>query len=91
MRRDHPRRSATCRRPARGHAPPLRLRRESAYFVSVPPAAAIAAVVAAVESFQRELPALGGGLVFDALGGAINAVAPDATAFVHRDAPRQLQ
>jgi FAD/FMN-containing dehydrogenase len=64
---------------------------KSAYFSSVPPAAGIAAVVGAVESFQRELPALGGGLAFDGCGGAINAVAPDATAFVHRTALCQLQ
>ena len=61
---------------------------KSAYFSAPPPPAA---VTAAVESFQRELPSLGGGLVFDACGGAINAVAADATAFVHRDALCQLQ
>ena len=64
---------------------------KSAYISSAPPSAGVAAIVAAVESFQRELPELGGGLGFDASGGAINAVAPDATAFVHRDALCQLQ
>jgi FAD/FMN-containing dehydrogenase len=64
---------------------------KSAYFSSAPSSAGVAAIVAAVESFQRELPQLGGGLAFDACGGAINAVAPDATAFVHRDALCQLQ
>jgi len=64
---------------------------KSAYFSTAPPSAGVAAIVDAVESFQRELPQLGGGLAFDPYGGAINAVAADATAFVHRDALCQLQ
>jgi FAD/FMN-containing dehydrogenase len=64
---------------------------KSAYFSTAPPSAGVAAIVDAVESFQRELPQLGGGLAFDACGGAINAVAADATAFVHRDALCQVQ
>ena len=64
---------------------------KSAYFSTAPPSAGVAAIVDAVESFQRELPQLGGGLAFDGSGGAINAVAADATAFVHRDALCQLQ
>jgi FAD/FMN-containing dehydrogenase len=46
--------------------------------------ARLAASVAAVEQFAEELPDLGGGLVFDALGGVVNEVAPTDTAFVHR-------
>ena len=64
---------------------------KSAYFSAPPSPQALAAITAAVASFQTELPGLGGGLAFDAYGGAINAVAPDATAFVHRDALCQLQ
>jgi FAD/FMN-containing dehydrogenase len=64
---------------------------KSAYFSTAPPSAGVAAIVDAVESFQRELPQLGGALAFDGYGGAINAVAADATAFVHRDALCQLQ
>ncbi len=61
---------------------------KSAYFSKAPPSAVItdALVVA-----QRDLPGLGVALAFDAFGGAINRVKPDATAFVHRDAIAQLQ
>ena len=47
--------------------------------------AAISAIVAAVEQRQRFGGGGQGGVAFDALGGAVNRVAPDATAFVHRD------
>ncbi|HEY8081057.1 MAG TPA: BBE domain-containing protein, partial [Acidimicrobiales bacterium] len=42
------------------------------------------AAVNAVDALAAQLPTLGGGLVFDALGGAVNAVAAPDTAFVHR-------
>jgi len=64
---------------------------KSAYLTAPPPSHGIGAFTDAVESFQRELPALGGALAFDSFGGAINAVAAGATAFVHRDALAQLQ
>jgi FAD/FMN-containing dehydrogenase len=64
---------------------------KSAYFSKALPNAGVNTVLDAVTSFRGELPSLGGGLAFDSYGGAINAVAPGATAFVHRDALCQLQ
>lgn len=43
------------------------------------------ALVHAVEYLQSLAPLVGGGLAFDAYGGAINRVASSETAFVHRD------
>jgi FAD/FMN-containing dehydrogenase len=56
----------------------------SAYVTTAMSSAGIEAAVEAVQQLQDDNPELGGGLVFDAYGGAINTVAPDATAFVHR-------
>ena len=53
----------------------------------------IGTLLAGVEKFQRAGGASGasGGIAFDALGGAVNRVAPGATAFVHRNALFQAQ
>jgi hypothetical protein len=59
---------------------------KSAYVATEMPAAGVAAVVAAIDSLVSSGAQVGAGLVFDAYGGAINAVPAAATAFVHRDA-----
>jgi len=58
---------------------------KSDYFTSVLPRQGIDALVSAIA--RRQASTLGeGGIELDAHGGAINRVAADATAFVHRDA-----
>jgi len=56
----------------------------SAYLASGLAPTGVDAALGAMEQLHTDIPQLGGGIVFDAYGGAINAVAPDATAFVHR-------
>jgi FAD/FMN-containing dehydrogenase len=53
----------------------------------------IGTLLAGVEKFQRAGGAsgAGGGIAFDAMGGAVNRVAPGATAYVHRNALFQAQ
>jgi hypothetical protein len=58
---------------------------KSSYVDSPPTSAQSATFVEAVENLHAHAPAVGGGLAFDAYGGAINRVSSDATAFVHRD------
>ena len=54
-------------------------------------AAGIATLLDAVEQRQASPVLSGGGFVLDASGGAINRVAPDATAYVHRRSLAMLQ
>ena len=59
---------------------------KSDYFTAAMNAAAIGAVTSAIEARSSDSRLAGGAAHFDAYGGAINRVAPDATAFVHRSA-----
>lgn len=64
---------------------------KSDYLGTALPSAGVAAVLAAVEARQTSSVLSGGGIAFDASGGAINRVAPDATAFVHRGELASIQ
>ena len=61
---------------------------KSAYFSRPLSSAGIATLLRGITSLQSVRGAAGGvgGVAFDAMGGAINRVAPTATAFVHRNA-----
>ncbi len=64
---------------------------KSDYFSSVIPRQGIDALVNAIASRQASSALGEGGFGFDAYGGAINRVAPDATAFAHRNALFSVQ
>ena len=64
---------------------------KSAYVARPFPAGGLLAAADAVQQLRTEHPGLGGGLAFDAYGGAINRVPSDATAFVHRGALCSIQ
>jgi FAD/FMN-containing dehydrogenase len=66
---------------------------KSDYFTRPLSSHGIGTLLTGVEGFQRVAgaPGASGGIAFDALGGAVNRVAPGATAFVHRDALFQAQ
>ena len=61
---------------------------KSDFFTRALSSAGINTLLRGVESLQSVAGAAGGlgGVAFDALGGAVNRVAPTATAFVHRNA-----
>ena len=59
---------------------------KSDYFATPMDAASIAALTKAIERRTTDPRLLGGAAQFDAYGGVINRIAPDATAFVHRHA-----
>jgi hypothetical protein len=58
---------------------------KSSYVNGPMTSAQVALNVDAVVNLRSRAPTIGGGLAFDAYGGAINRVASDQTAFVHRD------
>jgi len=61
---------------------------KSDYFTKPLSSAGISTLLHGIEAMQGVSGAVGGvgGIAFDALGGAVNRVAPGATAFVHRNA-----
>jgi FAD/FMN-containing dehydrogenase len=61
---------------------------KSDFFTKPLSSSGIATLLAGVQNFQKVAgaPGASGGIAFDALGGAVNRVAPGATAFVHRNA-----
>ncbi len=58
---------------------------KSSYVDGPMTSARVQRVIDAVENLHSSAPTLGGGLAFDAYGGAINEVPSHETAFVHRD------
>jgi hypothetical protein len=59
---------------------------KSNYIDAAMSSAGLQTVVDAVTALSQTQPGSGGGMVFDSYGGAINAVKPDNTAFIHRHA-----
>jgi len=77
-----------CRLPSQGAQG--QLQRESShaksdFYTKAIPAAGIKTLISGIEARQADAALSSGGVGLDALGGAVNRVAADATAFVHRD------
>ena len=64
---------------------------KSDWLGSALPTAGVTALVDAIDNRETSSVLVGGGIVLDSAGGAINQVAPDATAFVHRNALASIQ
>ncbi len=84
----------TCHLPgqnAQGQVQRVTFNAKSDYFTSPLPSAGINALVNAITDRQNSATPGSGGIGIDAFGGAINRVAADATAFVHRSALFSIQ
>jgi FAD/FMN-containing dehydrogenase len=77
-----------CDTPPGGNLPRVPFFAKSDFFTRPLNAAGITALLGGIERLQGIRGAAGGAgsIAFDALGGAVNRVKPEATAFVHRDA-----
>jgi FAD/FMN-containing dehydrogenase len=74
-----------------GVLPRSTFKAKSRYALRPLSAPGIRALLAGIESRQRNRRLGGGGIILDSYGGAINRVAADATAFVHRNAIFSMQ
>jgi FAD/FMN-containing dehydrogenase len=64
---------------------------KSDYLATALPSAGIIALIDAIDNRESSPILSGGGIVLDAAGGAINQIAADATAYVHRDTLASIQ
>jgi FAD/FMN-containing dehydrogenase len=78
----------TCDTPPGGHLPRVPFFAKSDYFAKPINKSGINALLGGIERLRHLRGAAGGAgsIAFDALGGAVNRVHPQATAFVHRNA-----
>jgi FAD/FMN-containing dehydrogenase len=79
---------SNCNTPPSGHLPRVPFYAKSDFFSKPLSKSGISALLGGIERLRTIRGATGGAgsIAFDALGGAVNRVAPGATAFVHRNA-----